>query len=249
MRIFNVYTALVTTVLMTAGSAQAFELLTAEDLNYNGLNTRAALNLTQQKEQQFLSNFDSSIGTEEFESFSDLTSANMDLSFPGAGTATFSGNGVIHNITNTANPDIAYDLEQGLYPASGNQYLYTEATPNADGTFTINFSEEIAGFGFYAYDLGDWGAELSLKLYHDEQLVDTVSNLHTTQLDGSTTGSVIYVGILGELQPDDTRQVFNRVEFTTAGNNIVNTNHDIFAFDNMTIATANQIITSNIFAD
>ena len=249
MRIFNVYTALVTTVLMTAGSAQAFELLTAEDLNDGGLNTRAALNFTQQKEQQFLSNFDSTVGTEEFENFSNLSSANMDLSFSGAGTASFSGNGEIHNITDTANPDIAYDLEQGLYPASGNQYLYTEATPDADGTFTINFSEKIAGFGFYAYDLGDWGAELSLKLYSDDQLVDTISGIHTTQVDGSTTGSVIYVGILGELQADDTRQVFDRVEFTTAGNNIVNTVHDIFAFDNMTIATADQIVASNIFAD
>ena len=57
------------------------------------------------------------------------------------------------------------------------------------------------------------------------------------------------MGILGELQADDTRQVFDRVEFTTAGNNIVNTNHDIFAFDNMTIATANQIVANNIFAD
>lgn len=249
MRIFNIATILTTVTLITTNSVQAFEVLKAEDINNGGLNTRAELNLTQQKEQQFLSNFDSSVGTEKFENFSNFTSANMDLSFPGAGTATFSGNGEIHNITDTNNSDIAYDLQQGLYPASGNQYLYTRATPSADGTFTINLSESIAGFGFYAYDLGDWGAELSLKLYNDDQLVGTIGDLHTTKLDGSTTGSVIYVGILGELQPDDTRQVFNRVEFTTAGNNIVNTVHDIFAFDNMTIATANQIVASNLFRD
>ena len=49
MRKLNIYTALTTLVLITANYAQAFELITAEDLNYGGLNTHAELNSTQQK--------------------------------------------------------------------------------------------------------------------------------------------------------------------------------------------------------
>ena len=227
--------------LFTANSASAFQVIKGEDINNGGLNTRATLNQTKQKEQQFLDLFDSTVGTEKFENASNETNGNLDLSFAEAGTASLGGNGEVHDITES-NKKIAYDLEQGLYPASGDRYWYTEATPEANATFNINFSQEIAAFGFYAYDLGDWGAQLTLKLYSNGKLVDTIENVHTMVNDGSTTGSAIYVGIVGDLQADLTRQTFDRVEFSTAGNDIVNTRHDIFAFDNMTIAIPDQII-------
>ncbi|GAB4544294.1 MAG: hypothetical protein Tsb0014_38270 [Pleurocapsa sp.] len=228
--------------LFSANSAAAFQVIQGEDINNGGLNTRATLNITQQKEQQFLDLLDATVGTEEFENVSWTAGSDLDLSFAEAGTASLGGNGEIHNIT-VNDSQIAYDLEQGLYPASGNQYWYTEATPEANATFNINFSQDIAAFGFYAYDLGDWGAELTLKLYSNGQLVDTISNVHTIVTDGTTTGSAIYVGIVGDLQEDGTRQTFDRIEFTTTGDDIVNTYHDIFAFDNMTIAIPEQVIT------
>jgi hypothetical protein len=226
----------------TINSAGAFEVMKAEDINNGGLNTHASLSATKQKEQEFLTHLDKTVGTEKFDNIANFTKANLALTFPGAGTAMLGGNGEIHNITDITNSKIVYDLQQGLYSVSGDRYWYTEATPQANATFNINFSQDIAAFGFYAYDLGDWGAELTIKLYSNNVLVGTLNKLHTVNLKGKTTGSAIYVGILGELQADNTRQTFDRLEFTTAGNAIVNTNHDIFAFDNMTIATPEQMI-------
>ncbi len=236
---------------VTMNSAGAFEVMKAEDLNNGGLNTHAALNNTKQKEQEFLSNLDKTVGTENFENLADFTTANLTLTFPGAGTATLGGSGEVHNIKATNNSKILYDLQQGLYSASGDRYWYTEATPQANATFNINFSQDIAAFGFYAYDLGDWGAELSIKLYSNNVLVGTLDKLHTVNLQGKTTGSVIYVGILGQLQANGTRQTFDRIEFTTAGTGIVNTKHDIFAFDDMTIAVPQQVtqLPTQIFVD
>ncbi len=233
--------AAATTSFLLATNAQAFEVIKGEDMNYGGLNTHATLNKTKQAEQQLLNRLDSTVGTENFENVNWTVGSSLDLSFPGAGTASLGGNGEIHNINHTWDSAIAYDLEQGLYPASGKQYWYTEATPQSNASFTINFSENISAFGFYAYDLGDWGARLTLKLYSNDKVVKTITNLHTVKTDGSTTGSAIYVGIVGELLANGTYETFDRVEFTTAGNGIVNTSHDIFSFDDMTIAKANQL--------
>ena len=238
----TLFTTLVTSLLVTT-NAQAFEVIKGEDINNGGLNTHATLNQTKQAEQQLLNRLDNTVGTENFENVNWTSGSNLDLSFPGAGTASLGGNGEIHNITNTRSSAIAYDLEQGLYPSSGSQYWFTEAKPQGNSTFTINFSENISAFGFYAYDLGDWGAELTLKLYSKGQLVDTIKNVHTVKTNGSITGSAIYVGIVGELLSSGVYETFDRVEFTTAGNGIVNTYHDIFAFDDMTIAKANQLQT------
>jgi hypothetical protein len=241
--------------LIAINPVQAFEVLKAEDINNGGLNTHAALNTTKQKEQEFLNRLDKTVGTEKFESLANFTTANLNLAFPGAGNATLGGSGEIHNITDTGNSKIIYDLKQGLYSVSGDRYWYTEATPQANATFNISFSEKIAAFGFYAYDLGDWGAQLTIKLYSNNVLVSTINQLHTVNLNGQTTGSAIYVGILGEKQADGNRQTFDRVEFTTAGTGIVNTTHDIFAFDDMTIAVPGQMLQPDepqaqvIFAD
>ena len=238
----TIFTTLATSLLVTT-NAQAFDVIKGEDINSRGLNTRTTLNQTKQAEQQFLNHLDSTVGTENFENVTFNSNSNLDLSFPGAGTATLGGNGEIHNIQNTSSSAIAYDLEQGLYPSSGNKYWFTEAKPEGNSTFIINFSEDISAFGFYAYDLGDWGAKLTLKLYSNDKLVDTINNVHTVKTNGSTTGSAIYVGIIGELLSSGVYETFDRVEFTTTGNGIVNTSHDIFAFDDMTIAKSNQLET------
>ena len=233
--------ATLVTSLSLSLNVQAFEVIKGEDINHGGLHTHANLNQTKQAEQKFLNHLDNTVGTENFENVNWTSGSSLDLSFPGAGTASLGGNGEIHNIKNTRSSAIAYDLKQGLYPASGNQYWFTEAKSQGSSTFTINFSEDIAAFGFYAYDLGDWGAELTLKLYSDGQLVDTIKNVHTVKINGSTTGSAIYVGIVGELLTNGVYETFDRVEFSATGNGIVKTHHDIFAFDDMTIAKANQL--------
>lgn len=145
---------------------------------------------------------------------------------------------------------INYALKEGLYSVSGKKYWYTKATANQTTTFNINFNQEIAAFGFYAYDLGDYGATLAIKLYANGQLVDTISNVHSTSLDGKYSGSVIYVGILGEKNSNGTYQTFDHIEFVAVNSN-TNTAASIidgFAFENMTVGTVEQLATA-IIAD
>ena len=237
----TLFTTLVASLLVTT-NAQAFEVIKGEDINDGGPNSHAILNKTRQAEANFLNRLDSTVGTEDFENINSTTSSGLNLSFPGAGIATLGGNGEIYNI-NDANKkkDVRLALERGQFPSSKMKYWHTKATPKNTSTFKIDFEEDIAAFGFYAYDLGDWGAELSLKLYSDGQLVGTIQDLHDVQNDGSTTGSAIYVGIIGELLEDGDYQSFDRVEFTTTGKGIVNSKSDSFSFDDMTIATAEQL--------
>lgn len=130
-----------------------------------------------------------------------------------------------------------------MYSVSGNRYWPATAASNTSIAFNIKFDRDVAAFGFYAYDLGDWGAELTLKLYSKGQLVKTIDNLHSISKDGKYTGSAIYVGILGEKLANGNYETFDRVEFTAVNNNSDNP-QDAFAFDNMTIGTKQQIVES-----
>ena len=161
MNIKKTLLATATTSLLFTTNAQAFEVFKGEDINYGGLNTHATLNQTKQAEQQLLNRLDNTVGTENFENINPTTSSNFNLSFPGAGTASLSGDNAISDINNTSSSQILYELEQGLYPSSGSQYLYTKATAQNNNTFSINFSEDVSAFGFYAYDLGDWGGSIN----------------------------------------------------------------------------------------
>ena len=240
----NVQKTLFTTVtasLLLTTSAQAFEVIKGEDINDGGPKTHAVLYETRQAEQEFLDLLDNTVGTENFENVNWTTGSDLKLSFPGAGEAILGGNGEIYNINDAGKKlSVRRALERGQFPSSEMQYWHTKATPNQNSTFKINFNEDISAFGFYAYDIGDWGAELSIKLYSDNQLVGTIQDLHDVQTDGSTTGSAIYVGIVGEAINGE-YQTFDRVEFTTTGEGIVNSKSDSFSFDDMTIAKANQL--------
>ena len=236
----TLFTTLTASLLLTT-SAQAFEVIKGEDINDGGPNSHATLNETRQAEKEFLNLLDNTVGTENFENVNWTPGSNLKLSFPGAGEAILGGNGEIYNINDASTKiSVRRALERGQFPSSELKYWHTKATPKNSSTFKIDFKEDITAFGFYAYDLGDWGAELSLKLYSDGQLVGTIRDLHDVQTDGSTTGSAIYVGIVGE-SVDGAYQTFDRVEFTTTGEGIVNSKSDSFSFDDMTIAKVNQL--------
>ena len=230
----------ITACLLVTTNAQAFEVITGEDINQGGKNTHAILENTKRAEQDFRDYLDKTVRTEDFEEV-EWDSEPKTLKFLDAGTgittiATLEGNIEIHDITN------AYDLKQGLYAASGTKYLFTEAKSQESNTFTIDFTEDIAAFGFYAYDLGDWGAELTLELYSNgiKEPVAAIEIVPNVETDGSNTGSAIFVGIVGEFL-DGAYQTFDQVKFLVTGDNVKKTHHDIFAFDDMTIAKANQL--------
>ncbi len=250
----NLYQKLITTVttcLLATSPVQAFEVISAEDINTKGNGTRAYLDLSLNAENQFLNKLTTDVGTEHFEDYAWETPADLSLTFPGAGTAILSGNGEINSIEyidgqSTKKKDkVARELEKGRYAASGSQYWRTSASVGGSSTFTINMTEDIAAFGFYAYDLGDFGGELAINLYQDGVLVGTIDNatynLYATTTNGGYSGSVVYIGIIGEQKEDGTYETFDQVEFEIINSN--GTSEDFFAFDDMTIATPIQLKT------
>lgn len=256
----NLYQKLITTattVLLATSPVQAFEVISAEDINTGGNGTRASLNRSQNAEIQFLNKLTTDVGTEQFEDYDWETSANLSLIFPGAGTATLNGNGQVYSIehiegqSSDRKDKVDRELEKGRYAASGSQYWRTSASVGGgSSTFIIDMTEEIAAFGFYAYDLGDFGGELAIKLYKDGELVGTIDNatynLYATTTSGGYTGSAVYIGIIGEEKDDGTYETFDQVEFKIVNSN--GSSEDFFAFDDMTIATPLQL-QQIVFAD
>ena len=158
------------------------------------------------------------VGTETFESFSAGTMAPLGLSFAGAGTATLTGlPGNITSIPSGSTNGV------GRYAISGTKFWDTMAT-----SFVINFSAPISAFGFYGIDVGDGGGQLTLALLATDS---SITNLTVNNRVSNNDGSVLYYGFY-DLTKQYTQITFGK----TAGPN------DVFAFDDMTIGSNNQVI-------
>lgn len=152
------------------------------------------------------------VGTENFESFSIGAGAPLSLTFPGAGTATLLGSGSIANVPSGTNGF-------GRYPTSGNQYW------EVSGSFSINFSNPVAAFGFYGIDIGDFGGNVTLKTENGQ----TVNYVIPHTINGSG-GGVLFFGVI------DTNNPFVNATFGNTAAGI-----DVFGFDDMTIGSVQQV--------
>ncbi|WP_143437473.1 hypothetical protein [Hydrocoleum sp. CS-953] len=111
-------------------------------------------------EAEFLARL-SGTGTEDFESFSPGSVSSLELTFPGS-----MGSSITASLSNPSGSSIGVtNLGSGTngfgrYPISGDHYL------DVDGAnFAISFDSDIAAFGFYGIDIGDFGGALSLELF------------------------------------------------------------------------------------
>lgn len=162
------------------------------------------------------------VGTEDFEGQVGQGTP-LGLVFPGAGAATLTGGGSV--VSQGAGTNGV-----GRYPTSG--VAFFEATSAAAGgtTFTINFANPVAAFGFYGIDIGEFGSQLSLRFglvgggFSDWQLPYVATNGTDTPRDGS----LLYAGFINTQQ-------FTSVQFI--GTNAT----DVFGFDDMTIGSIEQV--------
>lgn len=162
----------------------------------------------------FLSNL-YGVGTETFESYTNGQTGPIGINFPGAGTATLSGDGFINSVP-------AGSASAGRYATSGTQFWESR------GAFNIDFTAPIAAFGFYGVDIGDFGGQITLTTMGGTTTTYTVDN--TVGASGSTDGSVLFWGII------DTTNLFTSISFgNTSGRN------DAFAFDDMIIGSVEQV--------
>jgi len=207
-------------VAFLAGQANAYQTFFGEDLNNSNTVPLATHPNSLTASNSFQSNL-VGVGTETFESKSG--SAPLSLSFPGAGTATLAGgNGSVVSVT----PGTTNGF--GRYAISGSKYW--EVTAGQGGNFAVNFSNSVAAFGFYGIDIGDFGGQLTVTLANGGAKTFTVPN--TVGSNGSTDGSVLFWGIIGQ----NNSETFTSVTFnTTTGQG------DVFAFDDMTIGSLEQV--------
>lgn len=156
------------------------------------------------------------VGIETFEA-PDQTEgqlAPLVLTFPGAGTATLTGDGSITAVAPGSTNGF------GRFGTSGVQYW--EAT----ATFGINFSNPVAAFGFYGIDIGDFDGQVTITALNGGTNVYNVGNT----LSGPG-GSVLFWGLIDTVNP---------ITNVTFGN--TNAGTDFFAFDDMIIGSAEQVI-------
>lgn len=204
-------------LLVAPPSSNAYLLFFGEDLSSSEAQLAAFPN-SEAAESSFLASL-VGVGTETFESYSDGTAAPLNLTFPGAATATMTGNG-------TVVAENSGGLSVGRYAISGVNYWETRA--GVSGDFSVEFDAEVAAFGFYGIDIGDFGAELELALSNGDSLA--ISN--TLGTGGSTGGSVLFFGFIAE----NAGEVFDTVDFlTTTGEG------DTFAFDDLTVGSLQQV--------
>lgn len=154
------------------------------------------------------------VGTEDFEGYADGTGTPLAISFPGAGTATLSGGGVVEEIPAGTNGF-------GRYPISGDKYWDTGAV-----AFVITFNQPVAAFGFYGVDIGDFSGQVVLELVNGSSTLVNIGNSV-----GIAGGSVLYFGYI------DTANPWTKVTFGNTAAGV-----DVFGFDDMTIGSVGQVV-------
>lgn len=231
-------------LVATQPSAQAYRLFFGEDLN-NGWASSTPLSSTPKAsaaQNDFLSGLVGS-QVETFEGFSDGTKGPINLDFGAAGVATLKGNGTIkHQASGTT--------DFGRYATSGEKFLqvqpYIGRRDRNTRRFSIDFSQEVAAFGFNGVDIGDFGGQLSLTLNLANGGEQTITVPNTKGFDGSTSGSALYFGLIAE--NDD--ELINSVSFNMTAPPLIfapegispeGSDYDLFAFDNLTIASKAQV--------
>jgi hypothetical protein len=209
-------------VVFSAVQAQAYQVFFGEDLNNSSTVPLSSHPNASLASNNFLANL-IGVGTESFEGTNSGTSAPLSLNFPGAGTATLKGgDGQIASVTPGETDGF------GRYAISGINYWDVTASDN--GNFVVNFSNPVAAFGFYGIDIGDFGGQLTVDLIDGNSTNFTVPN--TIGSDGNPDGSVLFWGVIGQNDSETfTSAVFN----TTTGQG------DVFAFDDMTIGSFEQV--------
>lgn len=185
-----------------------------EDLNPNGLTRLTSSPNSDAARNSFLSNL-VGVGTESFESTTPGNYSSLNLTFPGAGTATLTGAITVY--------DLPTGNITGGYPTDGNRFVYTSSN------LGITFDSPVAAFGFKGTDIGDINGQLILTFTGGGTQTINVPN----STSASANGAILFFGVIGT-----SGTTFSSVQFsnTAAGS-------DFFGFDQMTIGSQQQVVT------
>ncbi len=213
------------------GAAQAYSQFFGEDLNPGGPTVPlASIPNSAAAETSFKANL-LGVGTETFESKTTGAGGPLTIEFAGSvGTlqATLSAGGFVRGVTpGSTDGNGRYSIPS----ATSSKFWEVNAEGNG---FTVSFVQEIAAFGFYAVDIGDFGGQMTVGLLNAaDEVISTMNVNNTPGVLGSTDGSVLYFGLIASNGSETFRKV--RFDTTSSGTS------DLFAFDSFTIAELSQV--------
>lgn len=216
---------------LAAGSANAYVLYSGIDGNGNPSRLTMTPN-SAAAETNFRAQLAAGIGTENFENQTVGAGSGLALNFGAAGTATLTGGGGA--VTATTSTPNGGTIGVGRYSVPGGTN-YWDVTAGSANAFQISFSQEIAAFGFYGIDIGDFDGTVQIELVNSANVVITSLNVPSASR-GLAEGSVLYFGVIAS----GSSELFQSIRFnTTSGGTGIRT--DVFGFDSMTIATQAQV--------
>ena len=158
-------------------------------------------------------------GVENFEGFADSTS-NPAVTFVGAGvTASLFGGSVQSTANGTTNGFGRYGVSGD--PDANGRDSYFETTSE----LSLTFSKPVAAFGFYGIDIGDFNGQVTVTTSGGLTQFYNVGNT----LSGKG-GSVLFWGL-----------VSNTDTFTGISSGNTASGTDVFAFDNFTVGSIEQV--------
>ena len=221
--------ALASLTALASGSANAYATFSGVDVN--GSPTRLPSTPNSAAADSLFRSMLTGVGTETFETQTVGAGAGLVLNFGSAGTATLTGGG--GRVTATTS-GAGGTISVGRYSVPGGTN-YWDVTASAANSFQINFSQEIAAFGFYGIDIGDFDGAVQLDFLNGANQV--ISSLNVPSAARAfADGSVLYFGVIAS----SSAELFRSIRFNTTGGS--GTTTDVFGFDSMTVGTQAQVI-------
>lgn len=222
---FAIRIASVACSVFVAGTASAYVTFFGEDQNNSATIPLSSTPKADAQQKEFLSKLVTP-GVETFESQTVGAKAPLALKFPGFGNTELSA-------TLTGSTGAVVAVESGKTDGAGRYSVPSASTRNfwqveagSEGSFTVDFAQPVAAFGFYGVDVGDFGGQLQLQLLDASSVIGSLIVPNSIGNEGSTDGSVLFFGFIAV----DPKEYFSSVRFlTTTGQG------DVFAFDNFTI--------------
>lgn len=217
--------AVATLATFAAGSASAYATFSGVDDN----GTTAALATTPNSsaaEAMFKSNL-IGVGTENFESQAVGALAPLTLNFGVAGNATLQGGSgsVLEIPAGSISPGGRYSVP------GGTRYFSTSA--GGLSPFSISFDQNVAAFGFYGIDIGDFDGTVTVEMLNANDAVVGSLNVPASP-SAVANGSVLFFGAIAE----NSGELFRSIRFITTGTG------DTFGFDSFTVGAQSQVGTA-----
>lgn len=155
------------------------------------------------------------VGSENFDDIVGGTVPPIALDFPGS-----LGSSISASLTNSG--VVMSEPDRGRFATSGTNY-YQVITGN---DFQIDFTTDVAAFGFYGTDIGDFDGQLFIEFLDENE---NILFSEEVGIANATDGNILFYGRIDETNP------FRSVRFSAVGGN------DGFGFDDMIVGDFGQV--------